>query len=56
MLFILGHLLKPRWPPSILRCEHDTSSTISLTDSNFEILSYVIKKKNDIDIGLKLSI
>ena len=35
-----------------LRCEHDTSSTISLIDSNFEILSYVIKKTNDINIGL----
>ena len=35
-----------------LWCEHDTSSTIYLTDSNFEILSYVVKKTNGIDIGL----
>ena len=35
-----------------LRCEHDTSITISLTDSNFEIFSYVIKKTNGINIGL----
>ena len=29
-----------------LRCEHGTSSNISLTDSDFEILSYVLKKTN----------
>ena len=58
MLPILGHLLKPNGchrdlkSDYSLRCEHDTSSTISLTDSNFEILSYVIKKTNDINIGL----
>ena len=33
-----------------LMCEHDTSSTITLTDSNFEILSHVIKKTNGINI------
>ena len=35
-----------------LRCEHDTWSTISLTDSNFGILCYFTKKTNGIDTGL----
>ena len=34
------------------RCEHDTSITFPLTDSNFEIFSYVIKNTNGINIGL----
>ena len=35
-----------------LRCEHGTSSNISLTDSDFEILSYVLKKTNGTNIGI----
>ena len=33
-------------------CEHDTSITITLTDSNFKCFSYVIKKTSSIDIRL----
>ena len=35
-----------------LKHKYDISSAISLTDSNFEILSYVTKKTVDINIGL----
>ena len=34
------------------RCEHDISSSISWKDSNFEILFYILKTTNDINIGL----
>ena len=34
------------------RCEHDTSITITLTDSNFKRFSYVMKKTNSINIRL----
>ena len=35
-----------------LLSEHDNAITISLTDYNFESLSFVIKKTNHITIGL----
>ena len=34
------------------RCEYDTLITITLTDSNLECFSYVIKKTNTINIRL----
>ena len=60
MLLILGHLLKPRWLPSLFKKVIIVYGVnmipqalfISLTDSYFEISSYVIKKTNGIDIGL----